>query len=131
LGWTIGRNVRIETRWATPDAAEVRKHAAEMALLSPDVILAHGAATLEPLLQACASSGHDCDPGRDGWRPAGSSMGVLGLGRVRQGSETTQLPGSWRRHLLANVAIAAWLSGRPPHGPNRRLGTPPARWDGV
>ena len=52
LGWTIGRNVRIETRWATPDAAEVRKHAAEMALLSPDVILAHGAATLEPLLQA-------------------------------------------------------------------------------
>jgi ABC-type uncharacterized transport system substrate-binding protein len=52
LGWTIGRNIRIDTRWATPDAAEVRKHAAEVALLAPDVILAHGAATLEPLLQA-------------------------------------------------------------------------------
>ena len=42
LGWTIGRNVRIDTRWATTDAAEFRRHAAELAALAPDVILAHG-----------------------------------------------------------------------------------------
>ena len=52
LGWNIGRNVRIETRWATNDAAEIRRHAAELAMLSPDVILAHGASTVGPLLQA-------------------------------------------------------------------------------
>ncbi len=52
LGWTIGRNVRIETRWATANAAEIRRHATELAALAPDVILAHGASTLAPLLQA-------------------------------------------------------------------------------
>jgi ABC-type uncharacterized transport system substrate-binding protein len=52
LGWTIGRNVRIDTRWATANAAEIRRHAAELATLAPDVILAHGASTVGPLLQA-------------------------------------------------------------------------------
>jgi putative tryptophan/tyrosine transport system substrate-binding protein len=52
LGWTIGRNVRIDTRWATPYIAEIRKHAAELAALAPDVILAHGISTVAPLLQA-------------------------------------------------------------------------------
>jgi putative ABC transport system substrate-binding protein len=52
LGWTIGRNVRIDTRWATANAAEIRRHAAELAALAPDVILAHGASTVAPLLQA-------------------------------------------------------------------------------
>ena len=50
--WTIGRNVRIDTRWATTNAAEIRRHAAELAALAPDVILAHGASTVRPLLQA-------------------------------------------------------------------------------
>ena len=40
LGWSDGRNVRIDTRWATTDAAEIRRHAAELAALAPDVILA-------------------------------------------------------------------------------------------
>ncbi len=52
LGWTIGRNVRIDTRWATANAAEIRRHAADLAALAPDVILAHGASTVGPLLQA-------------------------------------------------------------------------------
>jgi putative ABC transport system substrate-binding protein len=52
LGWTIGRNVRIDTRWATGDAGEIRRHAADLAALAPDVILAHGSSTLRPLLQA-------------------------------------------------------------------------------
>jgi putative ABC transport system substrate-binding protein len=32
-GWTIGRNVRIDTRWATANAVEIRRHAAELAAL--------------------------------------------------------------------------------------------------
>jgi putative ABC transport system substrate-binding protein len=52
LGWTIGRNVRIDTRWATTNTADIRRHAAELAALAPDVILAHGAATVGPLLEA-------------------------------------------------------------------------------
>src|SRR5262245_57210451 len=52
LGWTIGRNVHLDTRWATPNAAEIRKQAAEIAALAPDIILAGGSSTMEPLLQA-------------------------------------------------------------------------------
>ena len=52
LGWTIGRNLRIEIHWATPNASEIRRHAAELVALAPDVILAHAAPTLGPLLQA-------------------------------------------------------------------------------
>ena len=51
-GWSIGRNVRIDMRWATSDSTEIRKHAAELAALAPDVVLAHGASTVGPLLQA-------------------------------------------------------------------------------
>jgi len=52
LGWSIGRNVRIDTRWATANAAEIRRHVAELAALAPDVILAFGSSTVGPLLQA-------------------------------------------------------------------------------
>jgi len=52
LGWTIGRNVRIDTRWATTNAADIRRHAAELVALAPDVILATGDSTVPPLLQA-------------------------------------------------------------------------------
>jgi len=51
-GWTIGRNVRVDTRWATANAANIRQHAAELVALLPDVILAHGSSTVGPLLQA-------------------------------------------------------------------------------
>src|SRR6476660_3452749 len=51
LGWTIGHNVRIDTRWASANAAEIRRHATELVALAPDVILAHGGSTVGPLLQ--------------------------------------------------------------------------------
>ena len=44
--------MRIDPRWATPNAAEIRRHAAELAALAPDVILAHGSAAVGALLQA-------------------------------------------------------------------------------
>ena len=52
LGWVIGRNVRIDTRWATANADTIRRHAAELVALAPDVILATGTSTVGPLLQA-------------------------------------------------------------------------------
>jgi putative ABC transport system substrate-binding protein len=51
LGWTIGRNVRIESRWGAGNPEVIRKHAVELAGLAPDVILAHGSSTVGPLLQ--------------------------------------------------------------------------------
>jgi putative tryptophan/tyrosine transport system substrate-binding protein len=52
LGWTDGRNVRIDTRWAAGDADRIRRYVAELVALAPDVILATGSATVGPLLQA-------------------------------------------------------------------------------
>jgi ABC-type uncharacterized transport system substrate-binding protein len=52
MGWMIGRNLRIDTRWATTNAADIRRHAEELAALAPDVILAHGDSTIRPMLQA-------------------------------------------------------------------------------
>ncbi|MGB8611067.1 MAG: ABC transporter substrate-binding protein, partial [Pseudolabrys sp.] len=52
LGWTEGRNVQMDIRWAGGDAREIRRHAGELVALAPDVILATGNAGMVPLLQA-------------------------------------------------------------------------------
>jgi ABC-type uncharacterized transport system substrate-binding protein len=52
VGWTIGRNVRVDTRWAAGDAERVRKYATELVALAPDVIMAHGAGVVAAALQA-------------------------------------------------------------------------------
>jgi putative ABC transport system substrate-binding protein len=51
LGWTDGSEVRIDLRWSAEDAAETRKHAAELVALAPDVIVAPGSNTMGPLQQ--------------------------------------------------------------------------------
>jgi putative tryptophan/tyrosine transport system substrate-binding protein len=52
LGWTDGRNLRIDYRYGLGNAANVRKYVAELVALAPDVILVSGASALAPLLQA-------------------------------------------------------------------------------
>jgi len=52
LGWSVGRNVRIDIRWFAGNAAEARKYAAELVALAPDVILASTTPSVEALLQA-------------------------------------------------------------------------------
>ncbi len=52
LGWTDGRNVRIDTRWAAGDADRFRRYAAELVALAPDVILAAGSPSVSALQQA-------------------------------------------------------------------------------
>ena len=51
-GWTIGRNVQVDARWAAADADRLRRYAAELVAVAPDVILASGNAGVAPLLQA-------------------------------------------------------------------------------
>src|SRR5215831_11141169 len=41
-GWIEGLNARIETRWAGPSPSDIRRHAAELVALGPDVMLAYG-----------------------------------------------------------------------------------------
>jgi putative tryptophan/tyrosine transport system substrate-binding protein len=52
LGWTVGRNLRIDYRWTGGDAERVRKYAAELVALAPDVILAAGGSHVGPLQRA-------------------------------------------------------------------------------
>ena len=50
LGWTVGRNLRIDYRWGTSNIATTHKNAAELVALAPDVIVTNGAAGVAPLL---------------------------------------------------------------------------------
>jgi putative tryptophan/tyrosine transport system substrate-binding protein len=52
LGWTEGRNVHIDVRFSAGNAAEARRHAAELAALAPDVIFAAGSLALGTMLEA-------------------------------------------------------------------------------
>jgi putative tryptophan/tyrosine transport system substrate-binding protein len=49
--WNDGRNVQIDTRWGSGNHEEIRKHAAELVALAPDVILASGGSVAEQLIQ--------------------------------------------------------------------------------
>ena len=86
LGWTVGRNLRIDHRWGAGNADNVRKFAAELVALAPDVILAPGTSTLEPLLQATRAIPivfvHAADPVGGGFveslaRPGGNATGFI------------------------------------------------------
>jgi putative ABC transport system substrate-binding protein len=52
LGWSDGSNARIDTRWAGANADGIRRHAAELAALAPDVILTSGSGAVGALQQA-------------------------------------------------------------------------------
>jgi putative ABC transport system substrate-binding protein len=52
LGWIVGKNVRIDYRLAGIDADTLRRYAAELVALAPDVILAQSSPAIAPLLQA-------------------------------------------------------------------------------
>jgi putative ABC transport system substrate-binding protein len=52
LGWTIGGNLRIDYRWARNDFELIRRFAAELVALAPDVILTSGSIVVEPMIRA-------------------------------------------------------------------------------
>ena len=120
LGWTIGRNMRIDTRWAGADAASIRRHAVELAALAPDVILAYGGSTVGPLLQATRMVPivfpAAVDPVGSGFvdslaRPGGNATGFMGF-EYSLGGKWLELlkqiaPGVMRVAVLRDPAIAA------------------------
>ena len=122
LGWSIGRNVRIDTRWATANAAEIRRHAAELAALSPDVILAAGTSTVGPVLQATRTVPvvfpNVGDPVGAGFvdslaRPGGNATGFLAFEYSLSGKWLELLkeiaPGVTRVAVLRNAAVPSGI----------------------
>jgi putative ABC transport system substrate-binding protein len=123
LGWSVGRNVRIDTRWATTNADDLRRHAAELAALAPDVILAAtGTVTVAPLLQATRTVpivfAIVIDPVGAGFvaslaRPGGNATGFLMFEYGLSGKWLELLkriaPGVTRVAVLRDPAIASGI----------------------
>jgi putative tryptophan/tyrosine transport system substrate-binding protein len=122
LGWTDGRNVRIDTRWAVGDADRGRKYAAELVALAPDVILAAGTAAVGPLLQATRTVPIVfvivLDPVGAGFvdslaRPGGNATGFINF-EYSIGAKWLELlkeiaPGVTRAAVLRDPAITAGI----------------------
>jgi putative ABC transport system substrate-binding protein len=51
LGWTVGRNARIDYRYASGDRNVIRKYAEELVALAPDIIVSDGGGSVGPLQQ--------------------------------------------------------------------------------
>jgi putative ABC transport system substrate-binding protein len=123
LGWTEGRNIRIDMRWATTSADDLRRHAAELVALAPDVILAAtGTATVAPLLQATRTLPIVfvvvIDPVGAGFvaslaRPGGNATGFLMFEYGLSGKWLELLkqiaPGVTRAAVLRDPAIASGI----------------------
>jgi putative tryptophan/tyrosine transport system substrate-binding protein len=121
-GWSIGRNVRIDIRWATANAAEIRRNAEELVTLAPDVIVAVGASTVGPLLQATRTVPvvfpFAADPVGAGFvdslaRPGGNATGFISFGFSLSGKYLELLkeiaPGVTRVAVLRDAAISTGL----------------------
>jgi len=122
LGWTVGRNVRIDYRWGAGDAELFRKHASELVALAPDVILASAGSVVPSLLQATRTvpmlfTGTP-DPVGAGFveslaRPGGNITGFMNYEYGISGKWLELLkeiaPGTTRAGVIRDPAIAAGL----------------------
>jgi putative tryptophan/tyrosine transport system substrate-binding protein len=120
LGWTDGRNVRIDYRYGLGNAANVRKYAEELVALAPDVVLVSGASALAPLLQATRTLPivfvAVADPVGAGFvesmaRPGGNATGFIQFEYSLSGKWLELLkeiaPGVTRAAVLRDPAITA------------------------
>jgi putative ABC transport system substrate-binding protein len=113
LGWVDGRNVRIDYRWGLGQADTIRRQAAELVALAPDVVLSSGAASLAQLMQATHTVPivfvNVSDPVGGGFvdslsRPGGNATGFMQF--------EYDLSGKWLellRQIAPNVTHAAVL----------------------
>jgi len=120
LGWTIGRNVQIDTRWAAADADLFRRYAAELVALAPDVILASGSPAIMSLQQLTRTVPivfvNIVDPVGAGFveslaRPGGNATGFV-LYEYGMSSKWLELlkeiaPGVMRVAVLRDAAMGA------------------------
>ena len=122
LGWTEGRNVRIDIRWAGGNADDLRKYAAELVALTPDVIFTTASFPAAALLQATRSVPivftNVPDPVGAGFvdslaRPGGNATGFMQFEYGMSGKWLELLkeiaPGVARAAVLRDPAIAAGL----------------------
>jgi ABC-type uncharacterized transport system substrate-binding protein len=121
-GWTDGRNVRIEYRWATGDPDRFRRYAAELVAIAPDVILVTGSAAVGQLLQVTRSVPivFVAVPDAVGAgfvenlaRPGGNATGFIGFEYGLSGKWLELLkeiaPGVTRAAVLRDPAITAGI----------------------
>ena len=114
--------MRIDYRWGAGDADRIRRYAAELVALAPDVILATGSATVGPLLQATRTVPivfvHVADPVGAGFvdslaRPGGNATGFTLFEYGISGKWLELLkeiaPGVTRAAVLRDPAIAAGI----------------------
>jgi hypothetical protein len=104
--WQWGRrNVQIDTRWAGANAADFRRHAAELAALAPDVVLAHGASAVAAMLQATRTVPivFPSTVGSSGRRRLRRQAGAAGRQRHRFFSVEYSIAGKWLE-LLKQIA---------------------------
>jgi putative ABC transport system substrate-binding protein len=122
LGWAVGANLQIDTRWAAGDADQIRKHATELVALQPDVILAPGSVTIGPLLRATRTVPivfvHVPDPVGAGFvssmsRPGGNATGftLYEYGTSAKWLELLKqiVPGATRAAVIRDPDITAGI----------------------
>ncbi|HEY2211307.1 MAG TPA: ABC transporter substrate-binding protein [Bradyrhizobium sp.] len=122
LGWIDGRNVRIDHRLGAGDADNLRKSAAELVALAPDVIVVSGSAALAPLLQTTHAVPivfvFVADPVGSGFvkslaRPSGNATGFMAFEYSLSGKWLELLkeitPGLKRVAVLWDPTIAAGI----------------------
>jgi putative tryptophan/tyrosine transport system substrate-binding protein len=122
LGWSVGGNMRIDYRWGAGDGDRIRRYAAELIALAPDVILATGSATLGPLLQATRTVPivfvHVPDPVGAGFvdslpRPGGNATGFTLFEYVTSGKWLELLkeiaPRTTRAAVIRDPAIPSGI----------------------
>ena len=123
-GWEVGRNLRIETRWSGGDPARLRKNAADLVALNPDVIMAGSGPTLPAMLQATRTVpivfAQSIDPIGSGSvrslaQPGGNATGFLQF--------EYDLAGKWLE-LLKEIAPRGQARGRVSGNRYHGLGRP-------
>jgi putative ABC transport system substrate-binding protein len=120
LGWTDGRNMRIDYRWGLGSADNIRKYATELAALAPDVIVASGTSTMAALLQATRTVPivfvNVADPVGAGFvnslaRPGGNATGFMQYEYSLSGKWVELLkqiaPGTTRMTVLRDAALTS------------------------
>jgi ABC-type uncharacterized transport system substrate-binding protein len=119
-GWSDGRNLRIDYRWAAGDHDRIRRYAVELVALAPDVILAMGTTSVGPLLQSTRTVpivfAQVSDPVGAGFvdslaRPGGNATGFTSL-EYGMGGKWLELlkqimPGVTRAAIIRDPVISS------------------------